>query len=266
MNIAFLKTIPIAHRGLHEHAPQAGLPVVPENSLAAFGAGLARGFALEMDVALSRDGAVMVFHDDGLERLCGNSRALPHVDAAELERTPLLGTGETIPTLAHVLAFAAGRVPLIIELKSFDSCTGFHEDGALEDACLALLAWYRGPFAFKSFNPFTVNRLLAAREDGRLDAPVGFLACDYARDADFSKLPREIWSAHQAISSDVASRAQFVSYAIDDLTAEISARARGRGQPLMVWTIRTEAQYEKARALADNVVFEWRGVSAPGEA
>ena len=45
-----------AHRGLHGNG-------VPENSLAAFSAAADAGYGIELDVQLSRDGVVMVFHD-----------------------------------------------------------------------------------------------------------------------------------------------------------------------------------------------------------
>jgi hypothetical protein len=57
----------------------------------------------------------------------------------------------------------------------------------------------------------------------------------------------------------VAPACEFVSYNINDLDEVLSARIRAR-MPLMVWTVRTEEQYLKASRLADNIVFEWRGV------
>ncbi|MBE6699047.1 MAG: glycerophosphodiester phosphodiesterase, partial [Ruminococcaceae bacterium] len=46
-----------AHRGLHNGKD------APENSLAAFEAACRAGYGIELDVQLSRDGTVMVFHD-----------------------------------------------------------------------------------------------------------------------------------------------------------------------------------------------------------
>jgi len=263
----FLTSISIAHRGLHNNVTVEYAPgIVPENSLGAFQNGLAEGFALEMDVALSRDGQVMVFHDDTLARLCASAVALADADAAFLTQQALLKTGEKIPTLSQVLALVQGRVPLIIELKSFESRTGFHTDGNLERACVRVLSEYSGAHAYKSFNPHSVEELLTAKVHGLTQAPIGFLACDYSRDEDFAKLPRAEWSRHQALTSPIAERADFISYGIDDLTDEIAARAHDRGQPLMVWTVRTKTQYDKARRLGANVVFEWRGVPRPAMA
>ena len=55
-----------AHRGLHDI--EKG---IPENSPAAFRAAVEAGYGAELDVQLSRDGQVVVFHDDTLDRVCG---------------------------------------------------------------------------------------------------------------------------------------------------------------------------------------------------
>ena len=55
-----------AHRGLHSRDKS-----VPENSLEAFELASRAGYGMELDVQLSRDGQVVVFHDDTLERVCG---------------------------------------------------------------------------------------------------------------------------------------------------------------------------------------------------
>src|SRR3954466_4751370 len=108
----WLVRTPIAHRGLH--AARDGRP---ENSLAAFAHACALGFPAEMDVRLTRDGEVVVFHDRALERLTGASGSVDERTAAELRGLRLLGTAEPVPLLRDVLALVAGRVPLLIELK-----------------------------------------------------------------------------------------------------------------------------------------------------
>ncbi len=55
-----------AHRGLHDNPGG-----IPENSLAAFRRARAHGYGVELDVQLSKDGQVVVFHDDTLDRVCG---------------------------------------------------------------------------------------------------------------------------------------------------------------------------------------------------
>ncbi|HPE95084.1 MAG TPA: glycerophosphodiester phosphodiesterase family protein, partial [Bacillota bacterium] len=56
-----------AHRGLHGGD-------VPENSLEAFRLAVENGYGIELDIRLTKDGRVIVFHDDSLERVCGDAR------------------------------------------------------------------------------------------------------------------------------------------------------------------------------------------------
>ena len=54
-----------AHRGLHDNATEA-----PENSMAAFRKAVEAGFGIELDVQITKDGRLVVFHDDTLTRMC----------------------------------------------------------------------------------------------------------------------------------------------------------------------------------------------------
>ncbi len=91
---------------------------MPENTIAAAEAAIARGYAIECDVQLSADGEAMVFHDFGLGRLTAESGEVAGRTAADLGRLAVAGSGERIPTLPDFLAAIAGRTPLVIEVKS----------------------------------------------------------------------------------------------------------------------------------------------------
>src|SRR3954467_15277818 len=129
----WLVRTPIAHRGLH--AAGEGRP---ENSLAAFAHAAALGFPAELDVRLTRDGEVVVFHDRALGRLTGAAGRVEERAAAEVRALRLLGTRERVPLLREVLDLIGGRVPLLIELKAGAPPT------ALERAGLAALDGYAG--------------------------------------------------------------------------------------------------------------------------
>ena len=74
-----------AHRGLHDNER-------PENSLAAFQAAADRGLGAELDVHLTKDGQLVVFHDGTLDRVCGRSGKVEKMTAAELMTCRLAGT------------------------------------------------------------------------------------------------------------------------------------------------------------------------------
>jgi glycerophosphoryl diester phosphodiesterase len=97
---------PIAHRGLHDAASG-----VIENTLPAFEAAIARGFAIECDARLSADGEAFVFHDATLQRLTFESGAFDALGATQLRRARLRGSDARIPSLRETLTCVAGRLP-----------------------------------------------------------------------------------------------------------------------------------------------------------
>ena len=103
-----------------------------------------------MDVHLLSDGNVVVFHDDDLKRMIGVDRKLKKYDYKSISNLKLQGTNEKIPLLKEVLQLVDGRVPIIIELKYDVKC------GLLEEKVAKLLQNYKGEYAVKSFNPFSI--------------------------------------------------------------------------------------------------------------
>src|SRR3979490_1477869 len=75
-------------------------------------------FAIECDLQLTADGEAMVHHDDALGRLTEGSGALLGKTAAELKAVKFKNTDERMMTLGDLCALVAGRVPLVIEVKS----------------------------------------------------------------------------------------------------------------------------------------------------
>src|SRR6476619_6095371 len=109
----WLTAQPVAHRGLHD----AGSGVI-ENTVSAFRAAIEGGFAIETDLQLSGDGEAMVHHDFALGRLTLGTRQLGAMTAAGLQEVPFKATTDRMMTLGELCDFVAGRVPLVVELKS----------------------------------------------------------------------------------------------------------------------------------------------------
>lgn len=109
----------IAHRGLHDRTAH-----FPENSMAAFANAIDNGYGIELDVQTTKDNKVVVFHDDKLNRICGDAAKGAYINEctfAELSKYRLLGGDEKIPLLADVLDLIVRRgnkTPLVIEIKS----------------------------------------------------------------------------------------------------------------------------------------------------
>ena len=113
-----LESYHYAHRGLHDSRQG-----VPENSLSAFRLAVQAGYGAELDVHLSRDGRLVVMHDESLKRTAGVERTICDMTAQELDACRLEGTEEKIPYLEEVLPLFAGKTPLVVEIKP---CKGNH--------------------------------------------------------------------------------------------------------------------------------------------
>lgn len=129
----------ISHRGLHNSN-------FCENSLSAFQNAMNHGFAIELDVQLTKDKQLVVFHDENSFRLTNKSFDIVATTYDELKSLTLLETNDKIPLLSEVLALVKGKVPLLIEIKNNDFTS------ELEMQLALLLDAYKGEIAVCSFN------------------------------------------------------------------------------------------------------------------
>ncbi|HEX4848327.1 MAG TPA: glycerophosphodiester phosphodiesterase family protein [Novosphingobium sp.] len=238
--VSWLGTVAYAHRGLH-------LPGVPENSLSSFRGAIERGMGIECDVQRSQDGTAMVFHDSELDRLTAETGPIGERGSDELARIELSGSKDRIPTLRRMLDEVAGRVPILIEIKS--SRGSFRHAGALCQAVRRTLEGYAGPHAVMSFDPRVV-RWFADRSPLTVRGLV-------VTEEDDKALPGMIrrrlflWRA----------RPDFLAYDIRDLPSRFAAGQRRRGLPLLTWTVRSAEHRERAAEHADAPIAEGAGVT-----
>lgn len=238
---AWLTARPVAHRGYHD--PTAGRV---ENTVAAVEAAIARGFAVECDIQLSRDDVPVAFHDDTLERLAGTRAVVSSLTIAELKAVPLIGTADRIPTLPELLAVVAGRVPLFVEFKS-----RFDGNRRLEQVAAPLLAAYSGPLAVMSFDPRSVIALARLATD----RPRGLVADSFTHKY-WQAIPLARRFALRHLLAAPLAAPSFVAYGVHDLPANAPLFLRHLGVPLLAWTVRSAADRATARRYADQIIFE----------
>lgn len=105
--------VALAHRGGALYGPNVGL----ENTLTAFRNAVELGYThLETDVHLSRDGRLVAFHDERLDRVTDGQGAIADLTWEEI-REARFPSGERVPMLEDVLDALPG-VRLNIDLKS----------------------------------------------------------------------------------------------------------------------------------------------------
>lgn len=239
----WLTARPVAHRGLHD-----GARGIIENMPGAFEAAAAGNFAIELDIQLTSDGEAMVHHDDNLGRLAEGSGALLDMTAAQLRQTTFKGTPERMMSLGDLCDLVAGRVPLMIEVKSH-----FDGDRKLVARMADVLAAYKGPALGMSFDP---DQLLAIREQ-MPSLTRGIIAQRTYDDDYWAKLTPEQRASMLYLRHAPRTQPHFVSYWINELPAPAPWIARNVfGCPLLTWTIRTAEQRVLATRYADQMIFE----------
>lgn len=230
-DLSWLTARPIAHRGFHDLNRRRW-----ENTLSAFDAAIERGFAIECDLHLSKDGVPVVFHDLEMKRLTGEQGSVVAYTAAELRRLRVGGTDDHVPTLEEMLEGVAGQVPLVIELKGMQA----HDDG-LAAKTGALLAAYDGPAAIMSFNHAHIRRF-ASDAPG---IPAGLTA--------FGAQPEHLEGHFSMLAHNIG----FVSFHALDLPNPFTVMLREElSLPVITWTVRDRASFELTMAHADQMTFE----------
>lgn len=144
-DLSLLTKQAISHRGYYDDN-------LPENSIGAFEKAFKFKYAIELDIRLSKDDQLVVFHDDDLKRMCEVEGLVRDKTLAELKALKLKGLA-TIPTFKETLELTKGQVPLIVEIKDM----GKKDNPLLCKLAGEMLASYQGPFAIQSFNPWIVN-------------------------------------------------------------------------------------------------------------
>src|SRR5262249_6816509 len=112
---------------------------------------VAGNYGIETDLQISADGEAMVHHDDVLGRLTEGTAALAAMTAAQLKAVPFRSTSDRMITLAELCDLVAGRVTLLLELKSPHDARA--HDRRLAARVAEVLQSYRGPVAAMSFDP-----------------------------------------------------------------------------------------------------------------
>ncbi|MFC4104310.1 glycerophosphodiester phosphodiesterase [Paenibacillus xanthanilyticus] len=236
----------IAHRGASGYAP--------ENTMAAFELAVEmKADYLELDVHLSKDGELVVLHDETLERTTDGAGMVKERTWAELSALDAGGkfdpayAGERIPLLREVLDRYAGRIGILIELKKTALYPGIEEKLAelIEDydvAARALQAGQASPIMIQSFDRESV-RLLAKRLP---DIPRAVLIHPDEHPLSPSTL------------ADLATYADYINCYFEVLDRKLIRDIHALDRKVMAWTLRDEREMERiARLGVDGIITDY---------
>ncbi|MDZ4165066.1 MAG: glycerophosphodiester phosphodiesterase family protein [Smithellaceae bacterium] len=213
----------IAHRGASGSAP--------ENTLAAFRKALEIGAdMIELDVHLSRDGEVMVIHDDAVNRRTNGTGRVADLSRAELQQLDAGGwfgeefRAEPIPALEEVLNIVKGRMRVNVEIK-----TGYLGTFTMDDLVDRTLGLVESQdmlesVLFSSFYPPALQRIRVKREEANLA-----LLLDHP------------WQDSPALGEG---HFRVINCARDSVTGNSIIAARESGLLVNIWTVNQEAEME----------------------
>lgn len=228
----------IAHRGLFDNES------IPENSLPAFENAVRNGYGIELDVQLTTDGKLIIFHDETLKRMAGVKKRPTALTYDELKEFNLLDTELSAPLLTDVLKLVDGKVPLIIEIKPH---------GPFLKTCKALapvLDGYKGPFCIESFNPAVVRWF----KNNRKDVPRGILASNYLRSKKKTVFEKIIVTN---LLFNGYCKPDFIAYN-HEFKDSCSLRLCRKlfGCEMAAWTIRSQEELDNAKDFFSVFIFE----------
>lgn len=236
---------PIAHRGLH--ADKRG---IIENTAPAFEAAIAKSYGIECDLQPAAGGVPIVFHDEALNRLVAGKGPVSALTAADLKRLRYKACDTPILTFAELLDLVAGRVPLLVEVKS-----RFGEPDMTFLKKIAKLAnLYRGPVGLMSFDP-AIMAALRALSPG---VPRGIVSGSYQGTGWWNRNVTKVRATrlrNLLESGPVAP--SFYAYQVGALPTPVTEYVRGvQGLPIFTWTVRTAKDRATAAKHADAMIFE----------
>ncbi len=233
----FLENGLIAHRGYHNINKG-----IPENSMLSFSEAVRYGYTIELDVRLTKDDKIIVFHDANLKRVCGVNKRVDDLTYKEILDYNLFNTNYKIPLFSDVLKLVNGKVGLLIEIK-----TG-KKRRKLEKKLSKMLDDYNGSFAIQSFDPFS----LLWFKKHKKEYIIGVLASDFKDRYDINNLKKTI---SKSLIFDVLLKADFISYDVKALPNSYVDKKKNK-KLILGWTVKTKSEYEKYIKYCDNLICD----------
>ncbi len=240
-NIDFpFKNFYIAHRGLFNNNTES-----LENSMSSFRKAIEYGYGIELDVQLTKDGKLVVFHDTSMQRMCVVDRSIYNSTYSEIKKCKLLNSDETIPLFKEVLEEIDGKVPLIVEIKSKKNWK------KTTYAVLRELRTYKGKYCIQSFNPL----ILRIIKKSCPDIIRGQLSTDFFKDFPNKKWYEKFFMSNLMLN--FISRPDFISYNHKWKNQFFYSIFRKVFSGTNVaWTIKSQKELDEAEKVFDGIIFE----------
>lgn len=227
----FLTEKVISHRGIYDNK------IVFENSIEAIKNAAKKGYIIEIDIHLTKDNKLVVFHDYNIKRITGENMIVENHTYEELNKQKIIH----IPLLEEILLILNGKVPLLIEIKQKKKV------GILEQKLIETLKNYNGQYAIQSFNIKTVYWF----KKNYPNILRGQLSSKYKK----SKIPLIKKIILKNMLFNFITKPNFISYKYNELTIKKITKLKKK-YIVLGWTITTKKDYNKYIKYYDNLICE----------
>jgi glycerophosphoryl diester phosphodiesterase len=203
------------------------------------------GYGMEMDIQLTKDDKLVVFHDATLKRMCGVDGNVWDYTLEELQKFRLAKSQETIPSFDEVLKLVDGKVPLIIEYKMDRPLTRVCELGN------ELLSSYQGIYCIESFHPFA----LMWYKKHRPEVKRGQLSGNLAKETKNPK-NKVIYTLVTFLLTNILTKPDFIAYDhryVNNISRKV---CKWLGALSVAYTIKSVERYEEVKKDFDLFIFD----------
>lgn len=228
----FKESYIIAHRGIHDNK------TIYENTIEAFQLAIKKGYIIELDIRITKDKQIVVFHDENTKRITKQDKLVEESTYKELNNQNIIH----IPLLSEILELVNGKVPLLIEIKQNAKV------GELESTFMKIMKGYKGKYAIQSFNPsvlywFKRNYPKILR---------GQLSYKYKK--------QQISSIKKFVLSNMLlntfTKPNFISYKYNELSISKINYYKKKKIHLIGWTITNEREFNHYKQYYNNLICE----------
>ena len=224
-----------AHRGLFDNKR------IVENTINAFEKALIENINIELDIRVTKDRKLVVFHDSNIERLTGINSKISDLTYKELKNIKLLDTNDTIPLLVDVLSLVKGRVSLLIEIKQLLS------NRVLKDLDRLLLD-YNGKVLLQSFNALILKKMaLTSLKRYKM----GILLTN-----DYNGFKRSLYNV---FTYKYLIKQKYISFISSPKELVLKVKNISNKE-LYIWTIKTKEEFIEYKKYSNNLICNQKGI------
>lgn len=225
-NLDFITNITIMHRGFFDNEK------IVENTIKSFKKANTLKHPYELDVRLTKDEKLVVFHDDTLKRLGNSSKKISDMTYDELSKIKLLGV-DTIPLFEDVLKLD-NKYGIMIEIKNENN------NRTLENKLLELLSSYDKPYSIISYNKKSLRYIRSKNKD----IPLGYVIRRNNK-RFFVKMSNKMFLK--------TFKPDYLSISKTEINNKYVKKYK---KPILIWTIKTREDYNKYKNKGTNLVLE----------